>query len=317
MKTSIAVAADSLALYLSISRWGRRTLRRLKSGGEKRPDSPGDRLLGDAWERKRLFRDFRMCDRSFFALVPRGLDSSAGPNLEKQYARLVPFAWFGQAVRTHILEAFEVEFDAEAERRSVLQSFVHREWNDLTDSHNVPLDELFRACYEMDKPISPRLELLRQLNRGFLRLVPQERFSTYYRMVDEVRTLLERPRAPESAQEWTSEVGKYAARISLCVMKEDLPERLESVLGSFGLWLYALDAFADIDDDSAAGKPNYFHGVEDGAGRLMDIALRCEKEIRAAAPRPERFVPYMSVVTEGLIHSQKGGRNIESGIFGA
>jgi len=37
----------------------------------------------------------------------------------------------------------------------------------------------------------------------------------------------------------------------------------------------------------------------------------------AAAPRPERFVPYMSAVTKGLIQAPKSGHNIESDIFGA
>jgi hypothetical protein len=100
-------------------------------------------------------------------------------------------------------------------------------------------------------------------------------------------------------------------------MREDLPERLESVLGTFGMWLYALDAFADTEDDSAIGKSNYFHGVEDQAGRLQELALQAEKAIRAAAPRPERIVPYMAAMTEGLIHARNSGRNIESDIFGA
>jgi hypothetical protein len=317
MSPLFGVAVDSLALYFSVSRWGRRTLRRLKSGGEKRPDSPGARLMADAWERKRLFRDFRTCDRSFFALVPRGFDSSAGPNPEKQYARLVPFAWFGQAVRTHILEAFEVEFGPDAERRSVLQSFVHREWNDLGDRLGVSLDERYLACYAMDRPIPPHLELLRQLMRGFMKLVPRDRFLTYYRLVDETRAFQERPRTPETVQSWTAEAGRFAARQSLYVMREDLPERLESVLGSFGLWLYALDAFADTEDDAASGHPNYFHGVGDRAGRLQELAAQAEKAIRAAAPRPERFIPYLAAMTEGLIHARQSGRNIESDFFGA
>jgi hypothetical protein len=316
MAPSPGTAADLLALYVSASRLGRRTLRHFRSGGMERADSPGAGLLKNGWERKRLIRDFRACDRSFFALVPRGLGSSAGPDPGKQYVRLVPFAWFGQSVRTRILDAFEVEFGPDAERRSVLQSFVHREWNDLGDRLGASLEDRYRACYEMDRPIPPQHELLRQLMRGFIALVPRDRFPAYYRMVDETQAFLRRPRTPDTIREWTAESGRFAARQSLYVMREDLPAALESVLASFGLWLYALDAFDDVEADAAGDRANYFLGVGDRSGRLREIAGAAEKDIRGAAPRPERLIPYMDAVTEGLIRAKLGGRSIESDFFG-
>lgn len=72
--------------------------------------------------------------------------------------------------------------------------------------------------------------------------------------------------------------------------------------------------------ERAAGGLRYLvfdelHTYRGRQGADVAMLIRRIKE-RYAAPRPERFVPYMSAVTKGLIQAPISGRNIESDIFG-
>jgi len=309
--SEIGAIFQVLPTYLRASAYGRRYLRGLQKKLRHEASGPAADYLRDRWQRSLLLRNFAFCDRCFCQWIPKGIHGSMGTDRFQIYQRLIPFAWIGQAVRTRLLEAFDLAYDEAAEERSVLQSFIHREWNDLFDRFGLKYEDLDFV----NKPaLLPRSEmaLYRSLCERFRLLVPQEQFPRYFRMIETAPQIVSLPTSPKTAASATAEKGHHSARLALYIMRDVLPDTLERVLPAFGFWLFSLDEFSDLERDACSGRTTHMSTVNDPERELQRIYAEMEKQVTAAAPYPRRLLDYLENLQQDMLRLKKKGIDIES-----
>jgi len=303
-----------LPTYLKASPHGRHYLRDLQKNTHSKASGSTPDYLRNRWQRSLLMHNFSTCDHSFHQWIPDDIPSSTGTDRSRIYLRLVPFAWVSQAIRTRVFEAFAIPYDRTAEDRSIIQSFVHREWNDLADRRGIAITELYKAL-DPQGPPHPAMALLRSLWARLLQLVPRDRFPDYYRMVTEISRVSSLMATPDGAARFTAERGHFAARVCLTIMREPLPDRLERVLPAFGLWLYCLDEFSDIERDRSSGRTTYMSIQADPEREMQRIYLEMEQTVTADAPHPRRLLDYLDALQSDILRLKRDGVDIEKSLL--
>lgn len=272
--------------------------------------------MRDLRQWKLLMRNFSICDRCFSAWVPRGIHSAMGSDRFRIYRRLLPFAWVCQAIRVRLFAAFGLECDRAAEERSVLWSFIHREWDDLADQWGVSHADLFDN-FNPDKPLRSEMELYQSLYQRVIRSVPAEQFPIFYRLVSEMPQAVLRHSTREAAARVTADNSHLSVRMSLYVMRNDVPDTLLQVLPAFGFWLYCLDEYADLERDEAAGKVTFMSTVDDPGMELDKAFQKMSSAVEAVAPRPRVLLDYLDLLQRDVKRLKERGVDIEKRLLNA
>ncbi|HRV33343.1 MAG TPA: hypothetical protein P5281_03320, partial [Anaerovoracaceae bacterium] len=209
--------------YRKAGPYGRRYLRSMHRQSARNEGGSESDYMSDLCQWKMLMRNFLMCDRCFSAWVPKEITSATGSDRFSIYKRLIPFAWVCQAIRVRLFAAFGLECDRAAEERSVLQSFTHREWNDLIDQGGVSSEELYDII-NPDKRFPAELKLYQSFSQRLVQTVSTEKFPNYYRLVHESPHTVLKHSTREAAARVTAENSHFSVRLSLYVMCNDLPD---------------------------------------------------------------------------------------------
>jgi hypothetical protein len=306
---------DGVLLYASLSGEGRRLARRAFGrlrGSEGRSVAE---IADDPWQRRLTARNFVVCDRSFRRLVSPDAARAVGRPLPRLYGRLVNFARCNLDLRSRIFHAFRIPYGRRAEGRCVLHSFIHREWNDLIDEQGVDVRELFRAM-DLRREAEGRLFLVRRFKQAFDLLVPRERFLNYYRLADRSAGLYPRELTRENARQRTAEMSLFSSLLATYVMKNEVHEALKEALPPLSLWLYSLDDLADLAPDAEGKGLTYMSTVADPEEEIWRLYRDSEASLRRLAPRPERVLPFMRVMTRQIIEARRRNENVEQLYFG-
>jgi hypothetical protein len=306
---------DGVLLYASLSGQGRRLVRRAL-GRLRGPEGRSvAEIADDPWQRRLTARNLRVCDRNFRRLVTRAAARAVGRPLPRLYDRLVNFARCHLDLRSRIFHAFRIPYGRRAEDRCVLQSFVHREWNDLIDEQGIDVRELFRAM-NLRREAEGRLFLVRRLKQEFDLRVPRERFPNYYRLADRSARLYPRELTRENARERTAEMSLFSSLLATYVMRNDVDEALKEALRPLSLWLYCLDDLADLREDAKGKGLTYMSTVADPEEEIRRLYRDSEASLRRLARRPERVLPFMRVMTRQVIEAGRRNENVEQLYFG-
>jgi len=305
---------DGFRLYFSLSREGRAYLRALARSLPRH--GRGDReLVRNTAERRKLMDNIRTCDRFFDRIVTRDLCRISGKNRKDLYVRYNSFAWINLALRTRTLDAFGIPYDEQAEERSVLLAFNHREFNDLLDEGKYSAEVLSR-WNEPPEGGPDDLYLLRTMYRIHNSMVSPEQFPNYWKMVDVVPTIIDRGAEEQSLRERTEARSHVAAMFPLRVMNDDIPEDMNHALRSQSLWFYSLDDISDLDRDRKQSRQNWIGGTEDPVKTLWELYYQSEEDIRQHAPSPDSLLLLMKHVTGRVVAARQQKIDVESSYFG-
>jgi hypothetical protein len=312
MKTTVLI--DFAAAYIRLSPAGRHWLRsRPKRKGVPRSGEEMD-LIEDRGSRRELIEKLLISDRAFGEFVPDDILKIAGRPPDLVYRRFVPFAFFNLLIRGRLLEAFELAYDRAAETRLAALMFFMREWNDVREIHG--LEAVFEAMRPLSNP-SPSFSVLRRLFDATHEIAPEHQHPAYAAL--RKRWLEQRPGyVPADPSEARLQA---AATVSLMggygIMLPEIPEILAGAVRPFGLWLYGLDALADLNRDRKAHSPTYFGGLADPIKEIRRLYGVCEEHFRRAARSPERILPLMKFLTDETVKAHETGFDLETEFFGA
>lgn len=310
----LRIIFESLPAYLAASSLGRRYLRDLHKSSRGKKNGPSADYLNDRWQRSLLMRNFSICDLCFRRWVPNGICGASGTDRFRIYLRLIPFAWIGQAIRTRLLEAFALGYDRAAEERSIIQSFVHREWNDLKDLYGITFQDLY-SILEPGKLPRPEMSLYSFFSERLIRMTPPERFLNYYRMIRDAPRVISRQATRETAARVTAENAHFSMQLAFYIMHDTLPEALMDILPAFGLWLYSLDEYSDLEQDLKTGRTTFMSSVAEPEKELDRVYAEMVKQVSAAAPHPRRLLDYLDILYRDVLRLKQRGIDIESRLF--
>lgn len=314
--STIRPLLTGLGAYSRAGRFGRRYLRDLRRQSNRNGSGSASDYMRDQRQWKLLMRNFSRCDGCFSAWVPRGITSATGSDRLRIYRRLVPFAWVSQAIRVRMFAAFGLECDRAAEERSILQSFTHREWNDLADQWGISHADLY-DIFNPDKPLRSEMKLYQSFSRRLIRSVPAESFPNYYRLVQASPRAVSPHTSREAARKVTSENALFSVRISFYIMRDQLPDAFLQVLPAFGFWLYCLDEFADLERDARVGKNTYMSTVTDPEKELENVFRQMAAALEEAAPRPCVLLDYLELLQSDVVRLKRRGVDIEKRLLHA
>ena len=306
---------DGFRLYLSLSREGRSYLVSLVRSLPRRRRGQDRELVRDAIERRKLMDNIRTCDRFFGRIVTREACRISGKRRKDLYARYNSFAWINLALRTRTLDAFGIPCDKQAEERSVLLAFIHREFNDLVDEgkHSVEVLSQWHAAPE-EGPDD--LCLLRTMYQLRSREISTERFPNFWKMFEMVPSIIHRGTEEKSLREHTEARSHCATMFHLRAMNDDVPADMDRALRSQSLWFYSLDDISDLDRDRKLDRENWIAGTEDPVKTLWELYEQSERDIRQHALNPESLLLLMKHVTGRVVAARQQKIDIEASYFG-
>ena len=309
----LSAMLDGFRLYFSLSGEGRAYLRVLARTLPRRTGGKNRELLRDTVERRKLMDNIRTCDRFFGRIVTREACRISGKNRKDLYARYNSFAWINLALRTRTLDAFGIPYDKQAEERSVLLAFIHREFNDFVDEGKHPVEVL--SLWHAEPEDGPgELYLLRTMYQLRNRDISTERFPNFWKMFDMVPTVLARD--AHDLREHTTTRAHCATMFHLRAMNDDVPADMDRALRSQSLWFYSLDDISDLDRDKKLNRQNWIATTGDPVGTLRELYEQSEKDIRQHAVKPDSVLFLMKYVTERVIAARTQKIDVEASYFG-
>ncbi|NQT91932.1 MAG: hypothetical protein HQ559_04155 [Lentisphaerae bacterium] len=306
---------DGFRLYFSLSREGRAYLRVLARTLPRRTGGKNRELVRNTVERRKLMDNIRTCDRFFGRIVTREACRIAEKNRKDLYARYNSFAWINLALRTRTLDAFGIPYDKQAEERSVLLAFIHREFNDLVDEGKHPVEVL--SQWHADPEDGPGdLYLLRTMYQLRNREISTERFPNFWKMFDMVSTIIDRGAEEKNMRAHTEARSHCATMFHLRAMNDDVPADMDRALRSQSLWFYSLDDISDLDRDRKLNRQNWIATTGDPVGTLWELYEQSEKDIRQHAVKPDSVLFLMKYVTGRVIAARTQKIDVEGSYFG-
>lgn len=306
---------DGLRLYFSLSREGRAYLRSLARRLPRRTGGGDLELVRNTVERREVMENIRTCDRFFGKVVTGKACRISGKKRKDLYARYNSFAWINLALRTRTLDAFGIPYDKQAEERSVLLAFVHREFNDLMDEGKHPV-EVLSQWHAAPEEGPGDLYLLRILYQLRNQEISTERFPNFWKMFEIVPTIIDRGAEEKDLRAHTEARSHVATMFHLRAMNDDIPADMDRALRSQSLWFYSLDDISDLDRDRKLGRQNWIAGTEDPAKTLWELYEQSEKDIRQHAPSPDSLLLLMKHVTGRVLSARQQKIDVEAAYFG-
>ncbi len=312
---SLGLIVDGLVLFCSLSREGKTFLWKWRKAMGKGDGGASAGFFRDPGDRRLVFRNLKACDRNFRRWLPEQAATKVGKTKLQLYARLVPFAWANLEFRTRLLQAFDVSYDRAAEDRCVMFTFAHRDWNDLFDSGDFPLDELYRI-YDPPETAPPRLYLLKALGAVLDKLVPRDDFPNYWALVDRSREIVTVKVTKENVAAVTAERSEFGALLNAHIMVNEIPDQMKEALKPLSMWLYSLDDLSDLENDAAEGRPNRMALVGDPEQEIHRLYAECEKHLARLATNPASLLRFMKSMSDLVLQSRRDGVDVEKHFMG-
>ncbi len=301
-------------LYLSLSKQGKRFLKKVVRESRRVDKTLGSAIVLDLHKILYFIKTLKVCDKVFSAQVSDQLCSDLGREKSAMYARFVSYGWFSLLIWGKMLDAFNLAHDDRAKERCVLVAFTHREWNDLFDNQGYSFSELV-AAFDYQVAIPKELIFLRQLKQMELKLAPADRFGKYYQHLQgfDVCSLFEY--TPEKAQIILDQVAPFVALLFMYIMVEEIPEGLKEAVKPVARWLYMLDELADLEHDKQINRLTYMIMVKNPEEVMWQQYQECCKALLHNAPNPDKLIKFMEIITSRVVEAKKCGANIENSLF--
>jgi hypothetical protein len=311
---NLGSAIQILVIYLSLSKQGKRFLKKAVGKSRQVNKTLAKSVLGDLSKILYFIKTLKVCDKVFSRQVSDQLCSDLGREKSAMYARFVAYGWFSLLIWSKILEAFNIPYDQDAKERCVLVAFTHREWNDLFDNRGYSFKELVMA-FDYQAAIPKELIFLRQLKQMERKLAPPDRFGKFYQHMQgfDICSLFEY--SPEKAEIILDQVAPFVALLFMYIMVGEIPEGLKEIIKPTARWLYMLDELTDLEDDKKINRVTYMIMVKEPEKEMWKQFQTCREVILRIAPNPDKVISFMETITSKVIDAKKRGVDIESSFF--